>query len=358
VNLTRNCVQQEQLRSWNSRARDFYFVFALIVLYGYFYQGGGANQNSHFDTSRSLVERGSFEITEFAHNTTDTSTVEGRIYSNKPPGLPVIGAAFYLSVSALEQFFGINPTNLTAIPWNLYLLTFLTSGLAAIILVLRLRWYFVKNMFQTHPAKQLAVVFGIATLCMPYATIMMSHVVVACALFCAFMQLFYGKGSSTTRFLLLGVFLASAMSMDYLTVPLVPAFLLVAFYFHGLKSFWALAEWSFFLMFGATSINPFIPYTNIWPHPEVKEYIHAPYWNFYWIVHNQVSISTASVFESSMSAEFPGTAADKWDAYNVGELLGLEGMLSIVPVLLVVGGLLIMISRECRGKNEAISTHQ
>ena len=36
---------------------------ALCFLYAYFFQGGGWNQNSHFDTVRSIVERHAFDIT-------------------------------------------------------------------------------------------------------------------------------------------------------------------------------------------------------------------------------------------------------------------------------------------------------
>src|SRR5437764_258172 len=44
-----------------------------FVSYAYFFGGGGWNQNANFDLTRALVERHTFAIDAYAHNTGDVS---------------------------------------------------------------------------------------------------------------------------------------------------------------------------------------------------------------------------------------------------------------------------------------------
>ena len=82
-------------------------MFATIYLY--FFQGGGWNQNSHFDTMRALVEEGSPSITSFASNTGDIGVFKGRVYANKAPGLAYLGAPLYFVLYRGELLLGITP---------------------------------------------------------------------------------------------------------------------------------------------------------------------------------------------------------------------------------------------------------
>src|SRR5919202_2159871 len=58
----------------------------LLGSYAYFYQGGGWNQNSRFDLTRALVERGTVQIDAYADNTGDKAIFDGHTYSDKAPG--------------------------------------------------------------------------------------------------------------------------------------------------------------------------------------------------------------------------------------------------------------------------------
>ena len=90
--------------------RALILIFCTFTLcYAYFFQGGGYNQNSHFDTVRALVERGTTEITAYADNTGDIGVVKGRVYSNKPPGLAFLGAPLYFVAYRLERGLGLDP---------------------------------------------------------------------------------------------------------------------------------------------------------------------------------------------------------------------------------------------------------
>src|SRR5438270_5858737 len=66
-----------------------------FVAYAYFYGGGGWNQNANFDLTRAIVERHTFAIDAYYHNTGDISTHAGHIYANKAPGLSLLAAIPY-----------------------------------------------------------------------------------------------------------------------------------------------------------------------------------------------------------------------------------------------------------------------
>jgi hypothetical protein len=63
-------------------------LFALVFVgYAYFYQAGGWNQNSRFDLTRAIVERGTLIIDRYEKNTGDESRRDGHYYTDKAPGV-------------------------------------------------------------------------------------------------------------------------------------------------------------------------------------------------------------------------------------------------------------------------------
>lgn len=57
-----------------------------FVAYAYFYQAGGWNQNSRFDLTRAIVERGTSSIDAYHRNTGDKARVGRHYYCEKAPG--------------------------------------------------------------------------------------------------------------------------------------------------------------------------------------------------------------------------------------------------------------------------------
>ncbi|HEV7921339.1 MAG TPA: hypothetical protein VGR02_11180 [Thermoanaerobaculia bacterium] len=76
------------------RIAEWLFLLTFAV-YGYFYAGAGWNQNSQLDLTRAIVEQHSFAIDAYAANTGDVSMHGGRVFSNKSPGLSLLGAIPY-----------------------------------------------------------------------------------------------------------------------------------------------------------------------------------------------------------------------------------------------------------------------
>ena len=81
-----------EAKKWSPYAMLFVLFF---VSYGYFFQGGGWNQNSRICLTRALIDQRSFKIDcckedsqemEFV-NTGDWAYRDGHYYSNKSPGL-------------------------------------------------------------------------------------------------------------------------------------------------------------------------------------------------------------------------------------------------------------------------------
>ena len=119
---------ESKLKPTSRRVEAFIFV-TLFLAYGYFFQGGGWNQNSRFDQIRAIVEAGELHINNFScfantppfsaggalvrlqlgdvlqppegaqpPNTGDLSVFNNRIYPNKPPGTTFLGVPAYFVI--------------------------------------------------------------------------------------------------------------------------------------------------------------------------------------------------------------------------------------------------------------------
>ena len=106
-----------------------------FVLYAYFFQGTGWNQNAHFDTVRAFVENGTAEITPFATNTGDVSRIGDRVFSNKPPGLPLAGVPVYWLATRIEGVLGVDFFSPRVVNYNMHLTTAFVSSLPGALIV-------------------------------------------------------------------------------------------------------------------------------------------------------------------------------------------------------------------------------
>src|SRR5713226_5786063 len=76
------------------RVAEWLFLLTFVA-YGYFFAGGGWNQNATFDLTRAIVERHTFAIDAYARNTGDVSFGHGHTYANKAPALAWLAAIPY-----------------------------------------------------------------------------------------------------------------------------------------------------------------------------------------------------------------------------------------------------------------------
>jgi hypothetical protein len=172
------------------RATWVLFVGTLLV-YAYFFGGQGYNQNAQFDAIRAVVERGTFEITAYADPggpltfTGDVYRVNGRIFSNKPPGMALIGAPVYAVIAGVERALSIDLNDLRAVRFNAYALTVLLSGLPGAWVVALLYRHLCENRFDPAVSALAAAGFAFGSLLFPYASVLMSHNLLAACLFAA-----------------------------------------------------------------------------------------------------------------------------------------------------------------------------
>jgi len=211
--------------SRSERRAVILIVLTFALVYAYFFQGGGWNQNSRFDTIRALVERGTLEISDYSQNTGDTSMVGDRIYSNKPPGLAFVGAPVYLLAYIFEMWLGVNPGDPNMATANAHLLTFITSGLPGTLLLVVIFLCFRRRQIPVHDSLFLVGAFGVGSLILPYAGVMMNHNLVALCLFAAWF-LVTSSTINGRKLLAGGSLLGIAVLSNYVALPLIMVYAL------------------------------------------------------------------------------------------------------------------------------------
>src|SRR3954465_237957 len=112
------------------RAAEWLAILTFVTC-GYFFAGGGWNQNSQFDLTRAIVERHTFAIDAFARNTGDVAIANGHVYSNKSPAMSWVAAIPYAALHALERSRGANPDNAMLLTLNAWLCSLLCVALPA-----------------------------------------------------------------------------------------------------------------------------------------------------------------------------------------------------------------------------------
>lgn len=205
-----------------SRRAALALVGTLSLCYAYFYQAGGWNQNSRFDLTRAVVERGSTRIDAYHWNTGDKARVGGHFYSDKAPGqafvaVPVVAAAEL--VAGLETRRGVGFAS--------WLATVLTSGLPVAVGALALLHAALLLGASRGAALFCALAFGLGTPLWAYATLFMGHALAAACLAIAFWSLVAiqrGWASLTPLAAVHGLACGWAVVTEYTAAPVAALF--------------------------------------------------------------------------------------------------------------------------------------
>jgi len=208
------------------RATRLVLALTLVVFYAWFFQGGGWNQNARFDTVRAMVEQGTAEITSYASNTGDVSFQGDRVFSNKAPGLALLGVPVYALFYGVETLLGLEPADPYCVNANAHAVSFFVSGLPALLLVLLLFSHFRSTGVGARDALLLCLAFGCGTLLLPFAGTMMSHSLIAYLLFAGWYCLSRDE-LEPRQVLLAGGALGLAAVSEYLVIPLLAPYAFV-----------------------------------------------------------------------------------------------------------------------------------
>jgi hypothetical protein len=219
-------IQQSTLRtpSLNDRRVAEWLFLLTFATYGYFFAGGGWNQNATFDLTRAIVERHTFAIDDYYRNTGDVSYGRDHTYANKAPALAWLAAIPYAPLYAFERSRDADPGNVQLLTINCYLCSLVCVALPGAFIPATLFLYARRRGFDARWAALVALSIGLATQLLPYASIFMVAVPSAALLLLAF---------TTPNRALAGLAAALAVAMNYLCAPA-----LLAFAFVGPRKTW------------------------------------------------------------------------------------------------------------------------
>lgn len=193
-------------------------IFLLVATtYGFFFGGGGWNQNAQFDLTRAIVEQRSLTIDRYAGNTGDRSTFGGHLYANKSPGTSFLAVIPYSIAFALERSAGIDVDDPIAMSFNLYLCTFFVCGLLGALIPALLFLHARSLGFRRGWSLAVALAIAFATPLFAYATVLFAHVPSAALLFAAYVLAH--KEQTRWRFVA-GMAAGLAGMTNYLCIPL------------------------------------------------------------------------------------------------------------------------------------------
>jgi hypothetical protein len=189
-----------------------------FVTCGYFFAGGGWNQNSQFDLTRAIVERHTFAIDSLARNTGDVAFARGHIYSNKSPAMSWIAAIPYAALHSFEASRGAHPGDAMLLTINVWLCSLLCVALPAALIPPMIFGYARRRGVDARWAAIVAASSVLATQVLPYATIFMLHAPSAALLVYAL---------TTPHRARAGFAAALATAMNYLCAPALIVFAFV-----------------------------------------------------------------------------------------------------------------------------------
>ena len=223
----------------NIRRRALLIGTVVFISYGYFYQGGGWNQNSRFDMVRAILEQRTLSIDAYHENTEDKALSRGHYYSDKAPGLVMLALPAAAAARAVLDAAGVDPASPPGLVATSYAATVFAVALPT---ALSAACLFLIALQLGSPVKGAAVAslgMGLATPIWAYATLFWGHALAgACLVFAFAAALLLRENRGRTGDLLCG--LAVGLSAGWATVceyPAAPASAILAIF--ALVQVWA-----------------------------------------------------------------------------------------------------------------------
>ena len=181
------------------------YFFLSVYLLPMFPHGGSDNEITRWATAASLVEKGTFEISwtePLIGKNIDTASVNGRVYSNKAPGVAILAVPAY----ALTRAF-IGPPDASNMRISWFAMRFALSSLPLLLLGL---WLFRKEGDEFSLA---ACLF--ATPLFVYSLLFFSHVLVGILIYFAFRLIYDHRVMSPRSCLLAGALCGLAVICEF-----------------------------------------------------------------------------------------------------------------------------------------------
>jgi len=199
--------------------------------YGYFYEGGGWNQNTRFDLVRAIVEQHTLRIDAFHENTGDKARMGDHYYTDKAPGASLTAVPAVAVARALMRALGVDVEKPTALIALYYVATLAASAAPAAVASVCVYLIGLRLGGPSASAVMASIVCGLGTPLWPYATMLYGHTLAAGSLMAAFLGATFltdvGRARQVTLGLVTGLAAAWAVVAEF--PASVPAALIVTF---------------------------------------------------------------------------------------------------------------------------------
>lgn len=198
------------------RKRERWLFALLLFSYAFFFGGSGWNQNATFDLTRAIVERHELQLRGLAANTSDVSFHDGRIYSNKAPGLSFAAAVPYALIHAIAG----PPRDAMTLTIDLYLCSVATCGISGALIGVLLFRCARRRRMSLRDAFLVGLIAGLGTPLFAYSTMLFAHVPSALSVLIAYLE--------RRRPLRCGAALGAATLLNYAAIVVAAIFVLAA----------------------------------------------------------------------------------------------------------------------------------
>lgn len=163
-----------------------HILFLLVLVsYIYFIQDFNANINTRLDLTWSIVDYKTFSIDAYHSNTDDKALRAGHFYSDKAPGVSLLGVPVYLAVKPVLLFMGYKGWDLRRT--TAYFIRIVTVSFpSAILCIFLFRLLTTLAPGRKSEAFLLCLFYAFGTLAFPYSTLFYSHQTAAALAFMSF----------------------------------------------------------------------------------------------------------------------------------------------------------------------------
>ena len=199
------------VRTWiRAHRAELLLGLLVLVIVGPVVQKDAAQQASRYVLTAAVVEEHTFALDEYVDVLgIDRAVFEGHTYSDKAPGQPLLAVPFY----ALYRWVGGEPGTVLRVEGSLGLwwLTFWFAALPAAGLAILM--YRAARRIAPEGALPAALGMALATMLLPFSTLLFGHVLAALLALAAFMLV--SKELSAWRVALAGALVGLAVTVEY-----------------------------------------------------------------------------------------------------------------------------------------------
>jgi len=191
-------------------------VALLLGCYAYFYQAGGWNQNSRFNLVRATVEHGTVVTDRYAKNTGDDAVRKGHHYCDKAPGaswlcMPAYAAVYYGSGAPAKP-------SVTWLAWAAWLSIVFAVSVPSVIAAVFLARLARALGLGERSSVVVALGWGLATMGLPYATLLYGNQIAGAFCLIAFtllVEVRRGAAATPARMIAVGALVGFAGATEY-----------------------------------------------------------------------------------------------------------------------------------------------